>query len=259
MTHEVKPVTSGRRLVLTYNLVYTTLGAPKPEITSPGTITLLREILSIWLQKYQQDASNISCLKAWLFDHHYTNASLSYGALKGRDRTVAAHLRAVAGELRFHLYLANLDMEVHGGCDEGEYYDPFEEYDDEEEDEDEDEDDDGYTVDRNSKATHPIVDEVDRDVWLSKVVDLDGREIMTDIAFDEENFIQEEPLKDEEPDEEDFSGFTGNEGVSATHFYHRTVRAFKVLSLRHANLHTGGYLASENAQSQVLSGSASPS
>lgn len=217
VTHEVKPVTSGRRLVLTYNLVYTNLGAPKPEITSPGTVTLLREILSIWLQKSQQDGSDISCLKAWLFDHHYTDASLSYGALKGRDRTVAAHLRAVAGELGFHLYLANLDMEVHGGCDEDEYADPFEEYDDEEDEEDEDEDDDGYTVDRNSKAVHPIVDEVDRDVWLSKVVDLDGREIMTDIAFDEENFIQEEPLKDEEPDDEEF-GIHGERGCLSNSF-----------------------------------------
>lgn len=44
------------------------------------------------------------------------------------------------------------------------------------------------------------------------------------MLFDEENFIQIDPLEGD-PDDEDCSGYTGNEGVSTTHFYHRTVRS----------------------------------
>jgi hypothetical protein len=55
-------------------------------------------------------------------------------------------------------------------------------------------------------------------------VELDGTEVAKDLEFDEESFIQVDALADEDPDDEDYSGFTGNEGVSTTHFYHRTVR-----------------------------------
>jgi len=62
---------------------------------------------------------------------------------------------------------------------------------------------------------------------------LDGTEVEKDLSFDEELFIQADPFENEEPDDEEYSGFTGNEGVSATHFYHRTVSsvlAFKFIS-----------------------------
>jgi len=56
------------------------------------------------------------------------------------------------------------------------------------------------------------------------VVELDGREVAKDMECNEkEMFIQTDPFEEVEPDDEDYSGFTGNEGVSATHFYRRTV------------------------------------
>ena len=43
-----------------------------------------------------------------------------------------------------------------------------------------------------------------------------------DIEFPEGSFIESDPL-DGKPDSEDYSGYTGKEGVSATHFYRKTV------------------------------------
>jgi hypothetical protein len=44
-------------------------------------------------------------------------------------------------------------------------------------------------------------------------MDLSTEQIIQDDAFDNAN-----------PDREEYSGFTGNEGTSATHWYKRTVR-----------------------------------
>ncbi len=51
---------------------------------------------------------------------------------------------------------------------------------------------------------------------------MDGKEVEKDLDFNEKCFIQEDPIDEAPPDAEDYSGFTGNEGVSATHFYYRT-------------------------------------
>jgi hypothetical protein len=133
---------------------------------------------------------------AFLFEHQYTDASLSFNGLKGNDHQVAAVLREISSEYGFCFYLTSLERTVEGGCDEYEW-----EY----------------------GGSHEIVDEIDSGVTLNRVVDLNGSEIATDLDFDQENFIQSDPFEGLEPDDEDCSGYTGNEGVTMTHFYRRTV------------------------------------
>jgi len=71
---------------------------------------------------------------------------------------------------------------------------------------------------------HDIVEEFDSSICLKKVVDLEGSTIAEGLDFDEDYFMKEDPFDGLEPDDEDYSGFTGNEGVSTTHFYHHTVK-----------------------------------
>lgn len=149
----------------------------------------LKILLSAWKSDYGGSL-------AYLLEHQYTGANLSYNALKGHDLEVVSHLREVRSKYDFCLYLASLEIMVEGGCDESDYGD--EDY-------------------------HEIIHEVDREIYLKKVVDLDGVEVATDLAFDETTLIPEDPFKKIKPDDEDYSGYTGNEGVSTTHFYHRTV------------------------------------
>jgi hypothetical protein len=135
-----------------------------------------------------------------------TKASLCYNDLKGQDRQVVAHLREACREFGFYLYLASFEREVYGGCDEDDGYGDW----------DDDGNDDGGNF-------HAITEDISISASLSKVVDLDGVEVDKDLEFDEKDFIQKEPFENKAPDAEDYSGYTGNEGVSATHFYHRTV------------------------------------
>lgn len=203
VTHEVKPVLSGRRIVLTYNLVHTSLGSKELGPNSDMGMAKLRPLFSQWKNNIEKDPSFPTTL-AFLFEHQYTDASLCYNGLKGHDHQVAAHLRNVCVEYGFCFYLANLERSVSGGCDEY----------------------DGYGR-GHSAGFHDLIEEYDKQTSLKRIVELDGSEVAQDLEFKEELFIQHEPFKGAEPDDEDYSGFTGNEGVSATHFYHRTVRNFQ--------------------------------
>lgn len=209
VSHEVKPITSGRRLVLTYNLIHNTIDSKELNSRSDKGMAKLRAVFSRW--KEMQDAPKTLAL---LLDHQYTEASLCYAGVKGHDQHVGSHLREICEEHGFYLYLANLEKSVFGECDEDDYdYDSY-----------------GYGSGygrsrdfRRQSSWHKIIEVCDTIISLKRVVDLEGVEVGTDMGFDEETFVQPNALKNAEPDDEDYSGFTGNEGVSTTHFYHRTV------------------------------------
>ncbi|KAL5331156.1 hypothetical protein ACEPPN_000685 [Leptodophora sp. 'Broadleaf-Isolate-01'] len=206
--HEVKPVTSGRRLVLTYNLIHSTLGSTIAGASNLGTAQL-KSILGNWKTSLEKGA-RISTMLAYMLDHQYTESSMSFDGLKGHDRNIGAHLRATSAESGFFVYLASIEMTVEGGCDEDSWGGSRE---------------DGF---------HDIVEEIDRTTVLKRVVDVDGAEVAEELAFNEDlfSFVQEEPFKNLSPDDEDYSGYTGNEGVSATHFYRRTVAILVEISQR---------------------------
>jgi hypothetical protein len=183
------------------------LGSKELSANSDKGMAKLRSLFSRWKNDIEKSLSSPTSL-AFLFEHQYTDASLRYEGLKGHDRQVAAHLRKVCIEYGFCFYLANLERSVSGGCDEY----------------------DGYNYGHRS-GFHALVEEYDRKTSLKRIVELDGSEVARDLEFKEELLIQHEPFKGAKPDDEDYSGYTGNEGVSATHFYHRTVRNFQYLVL----------------------------
>ncbi|KAL4458137.1 hypothetical protein ABPG75_013002 [Micractinium tetrahymenae] len=92
--HEVKPVTSGARLVLVYNLVHKGAGPAPPKLAegSPAVAKLV-QLAHGW----GADSTGLMRL-CWVFDHSYSEESLrerGMAALKGRDRA-AAQLRLAA-------------------------------------------------------------------------------------------------------------------------------------------------------------------
>jgi hypothetical protein len=172
----------------------------------------LRSLLPAWIKSFEA-GEEMPTSQAFLFEHQYTDASLCYDGLKGHDQQVASHLREACEEFGVCFYLANLDKTISGGCDEeyddyggyGRYSRSY-----------------GMGYDRD-EGVHEITEETDRETLLKRVVELDGTEVAKSLEFDEESLIQSDPFEDADPDDEDYSGFTGNEGVSTTHFYHRTV------------------------------------
>ena len=82
---------------------------------------------------------------------------------------------------------------------------------------DDDEDDVGY---------HKLVDELESKWKLLNVFQSDGHQIAEGVALGEEDVLKNIDFSGIEPDDEESEGWTGNEGCTATHLYHRTCAVF---------------------------------
>lgn len=91
----------------------------------------------------------------------------------------------------------------------------------------------GYDEDEDEDEHHSIGDEIDSSLSLEHVVDLDGSLRLADVDITEDDIIQLEPFEGREPDNEDFQGFTGNEGATTTHWYRNSVGG-QILTLMRA-------------------------
>jgi hypothetical protein len=118
VTHEVKPVTSGYRLAISYNLVNTLPGIPPPHLPNIHSAVLaVEKIFKKWKSggcTEPKFSGNI----AYLLDHEYSDASLEFTALKGKDATLVSSIRGVAEKQGISLRLGLLECQVEGEADE---------------------------------------------------------------------------------------------------------------------------------------------
>ncbi|KAH6901002.1 hypothetical protein BKA70DRAFT_1526623 [Coprinopsis sp. MPI-PUGE-AT-0042] len=119
VTHEVKPITSGYRLALSYNLIHTTPNVPLPMLPdmSKGP-PRLRDVLTKWQQgNYSSDCfSAESPFFAHVFSDEYPENDLLGGIskMKRPDAYMVAHLLPLAEELGFNVRVASLRYTVAG-------------------------------------------------------------------------------------------------------------------------------------------------
>ncbi|KAI9706510.1 MAG: hypothetical protein M1836_003516 [Candelina mexicana] len=204
VTHEIRPVTSGNRLVLTYNLIDTAPGIPQSAASQDHEKLKLRNILTLWKTSWD-DSEHMACPDklAYMLDHKYTNASLRIDQLKGSDLLRARYLKEVCTETDICFFLANIERSVDGEVES-----------------------DGEDIPYKDKPCnglhHEIFDIFDDKLMLQHVVELDGSGVAKDLTLEESDIVQEEPFATG-PDHEDFSGWTGNDGTTAKHYYRSTV------------------------------------
>jgi hypothetical protein len=101
-THEIKKVTSGHRLVLTYNLIQTS-GIPASASFLTEQSSNLKTILLKWRAEFLTTQRLV-----YFLDHKYSPTSLLPKYMKGRDRMVIDTLRAVCNECGFYPLLAQV-------------------------------------------------------------------------------------------------------------------------------------------------------
>lgn len=90
MQHEVLPVTSGYRLVVTYNLLWGS-GAPAPTAASTSQDKLLHSVAGV-LEGWDRGDDGLLALR---LEHQYTQDGLTgrgFRALKGRDARISTAL-----------------------------------------------------------------------------------------------------------------------------------------------------------------------
>ena len=155
--HSVQPVTSGYRIVLTYNLVAKGVHAPPSLQSLQVHVNQVRRTLKKWKKTSQPE------FLVYTLQHEYTHASLRASALKGLDVHRVQCIMHLQKELGLRLCLGSLEKEVFGNC-EGTYN----EYNGWSDGEDEDEDD----------GHHHIDEEIESSFKLKNVVDLDGNVVI---------------------------------------------------------------------------------
>lgn len=117
--HEIKPITSGYRLALSYNLVHTTKSLRPALSANEDLVSQLRDRLITW----KNDKGLHSPGKLlYLLDHTYSQANLQASALKGVDAHKVAMLDPIAQELGFRLGLASVEYYQSGGATEDHDY-----------------------------------------------------------------------------------------------------------------------------------------
>ncbi|MFM8364724.1 MAG: 2OG-Fe(II) oxygenase, partial [Verrucomicrobiota bacterium] len=207
--HEVRPVVSGYRVCLIFNLVLATRrrdSDPQPPDERPF-VEKSAKALQAWTSRSDCKPEKI----AWLLDHKYTASGLSFSALKGRDAAVAKVLLEAAkiSGCAFHLGIVHIEesgwAEYTGyhGRRRGRWYSN-----DDEEEEDSEEYEVGEVCD-SAAFIDEWRDSSDRPVEFGK------------IPLGENEVLPPEALEGEEPDEIHFSEATGNAGADFERCYLR--------------------------------------
>jgi predicted 2-oxoglutarate/Fe(II)-dependent dioxygenase YbiX len=211
--HEVRPIRQGVRLCLVYNL---TLAKGKKTVQAPRTSKPAEAVAAI-LRDWQSTTRKESPRKlAVTLTHQYTQSGLSWDGLKGVDRARAQILREAAHEAGCRAFLAQLTLwESGAAADDGSSmgYGRRSWYDDYSDDYDDEDEDDG------DSGEHEMEEVFETSLTAEHWIDEHGqRPLLGKLNLSREEVVPPESLTTVKP-EEDFEGYTGNEGMTLERWY----------------------------------------
>lgn len=180
VTHEVKELTSGYRLALTYNIVQN--GSSKQSAGFFGQQAQeVKQVLLQWQVNYPGNN-----MLVYPLDHKYSQSSLSFRNMKGRDQAVFQAIQDIGARSGVFLLLAH---QTHTTEEDEDYYD----------------------------------NDAEPGTCLDAIFTPEGKQIATDYTLDDDEVMTPNMFADRNPDSEDEGEFAGNEGAPSTYRYHDTV------------------------------------
>ncbi|TCD67253.1 hypothetical protein EIP91_000330 [Steccherinum ochraceum] len=208
VTYEIKPLTSGSRFALAYNLVHTTTSPPPALVSNAACIAQLRQIVDAWEKSSKKSAPRQI---VYLLKEDYRDYKLS--VLRGEDAQKVSTLAEHAKTMGFHVGLSSVLCEVDGYATKptGSAY-PY------------------------HRAQVGFSEVLSREASVWNLVDLDGKKISE--SFSVEGGSDTIPANLAEivesgtHDDQDYDGDTIDEEGSLTRWYSRTVMGLRVLTLR---------------------------
>ena len=215
VTHEVKPVKSGYRITLVYNLIIDAPGHANSASLVIEQKQELSRVLRDWnrtMEKEHRHGIDLPPALVYKLDHKYSDANVKLQALKDLDRVKAQYLRETCADAGVCFYLASMEFKKEDHTEE----DSYEEHDYNDDSNDSDGDD------RYHGGNHALEDISKERLVLKRIINLEGDVLAQDLSLDQEAIVQDDPF-DRDPDHEDYEGWTGNAGASATHWYRDTV------------------------------------
>ncbi len=180
--HEIAPLKSGYRLVLTYNVcLQGARGLSSPDFG--GQEQALATLLANWKQNLTAEDTKYQLIS---LDHQYSDYGFSLDTLKGVDRSRADALLHAAGQAGCEAYICLLET-----------YELFQAWDED----DLDEFIEGHTT-------------------LDHFIDASGQAVALSISdVDEDAVLRQHTLDGEVAIEQDYEGYTGNAGNTLERWY----------------------------------------
>lgn len=201
--HEVRPLQEGHRLCLVYNL---TLAGSKTAVTAPRTAGVADELATTLGSWSDTDPPKL----AVLLEHRYTQAGLTWDALKGVDRVKARVLAEAATQAGCRAYLALLTLEESGSAEEE--YEPRSRRRRRGEDDEDEENED-------SSGRYHMEEVFETTLSAEHWSDSEGNPLSFGMmAVEQQEVVPPDTLTKGKP-EEDYEGYTGNEGMTLTRWY----------------------------------------
>ncbi|KAJ7894027.1 hypothetical protein B0H13DRAFT_2339410 [Mycena leptocephala] len=215
--HEVKRITSGFRLALSYKLIHTARNTLPPSIPdSDAAIANLTAVLRNWEDNRYADADEVNQV-AYILDHEYSSKSLKRASLKGADAHLVGVLVQICKKeaLSFSSHLTCIEHTINGTADmesEGDWmYGKG-----------------GKRAWNHSEFT--IEDFYDAgETEIKHLVTLDGNPVAKrNFTIEEEDFMPKTIFQETDPDYTKYAGYMGNEAGDTSYLYYRSVLLISV-------------------------------
>ena len=207
--HEVRPVETGHRLCLVFNLLRGAAG-DTPAASAPSYDTEVTQAARLIGAAFRAAAAPRKLV--WLLEHQYSQAELGFGALKGVDAALAGVARRAADAAACDVHLGVMHIEesgpaeVHYAPSRGRRYR------------------DDFDDDQLDAAAYEVVEVSDVERYIDHWVAADGElPAFGRLPLEEGELLPAGALDDEAPDEDRLLEATGNEGVSFERAYRRAV------------------------------------
>lgn len=218
--HEVREVTAGYRVALTYRLSFVGGPAAGPARAADEVVAAVADLLGrhfdgVVPRRWPGDPTperRVDRL-VLLLDHEYSQRSLGWTRLKNADRARAAALRAAAERRECETFLALVDVHECWNCED---------------------DGGGYEWGRRRRGRHDVeieeeaeetpglLDLIDSSVEVSHWLDAeDGEASATSASIDDHEICAVTPTSSLEPYKSEHEGWMGNYGNTVDRWYHR--------------------------------------
>ncbi|KAI0911327.1 hypothetical protein F4823DRAFT_560976 [Ustulina deusta] len=183
VTHEIKPILEGHRLVLIYNIIQTGDGATSADFLAKQDKKLHSAITKLHL--YSPPPKRL----LYILDHKYSQTSLRVDHLKGRDRAVGQTLQEACTMNGYYMFLCNVTKRSS----------------------DDDYDYDGFYNDDEDRGPELAMD---------TVTTRNGQIFASNVELDKRDILGPDPYSKREADSESEGEETGNEGAAMEYRYH---------------------------------------